>query len=93
METSKKGITALVIVPLLLLSMSAAAQTEKEWSFLGFTAEDMKMGGIIAAGVIAIIFFAFFTTSRKNKPAGNGGPTVKKSAHHHHHHRMHKLRR
>ena len=91
MKTTKKGFSFWVLVPLLFLTMSASAQAEKEWEFLGFTLEDMKMGGIIAAGVAAIIFLAFFTSTGKNKPAPTAGPTAKKTTHHHH--RMHKLRR
>ena len=93
MKTTRKGLGSRVLVPLLLLSLSAVAQKPEEWNFLGFTLEDMKMGGIIVAGVAAIIFLAFFTSKGKKGPVSPSGPSAKKHTSHHHHQRMHKLRR
>ena len=91
MKTSKKGIALMVLVPMLLIASSAVAQGAQPETFLGFTLEDAKTMGMIAAGVALIVFLAFFTSSGKKKTASNG-PVTRKPGNHHHH-RMHKLRR
>lgn len=94
MKTTGKGITPLVLVPMLLLSLGAFAQGDKEELFLGFTMENLKTMGGIAIGVAAIVFLAWVTTREKKKDPSKQPPVVKRHAHHHHHHhRMHKLRR
>ncbi|MCC7301091.1 MAG: hypothetical protein IT233_00465 [Bacteroidia bacterium] len=93
MKTNRKGITPLVLVPMLLLSMGANAQSDKEESFLGFSMADLEMMGMIALSVAAIVFLAWITTREKKKEPGMSQPVKRHGHHHHHHHRVHKLRR
>lgn len=91
MKTNRKGVTPLVLLPMLLLSMGAYAQSDKDETFLGFSMADLEMMGMIALGVAAIVFLAWITTREKKKEPGMSQP-VKRHGHHHHH-RVHKLRR
>ncbi len=81
-----------VILPLLLLTMNAAAGTEQPAEFLGFTWYDVQYMALIGLGVAAIAFLAFFTSrDKQGKKPGMQGPMVRK--HHHQHHRVHRIRR